>query len=126
MMKIRVYYEDTDVGGVVFYANYLKFCERARSEPFFEAGNSPIDPSGMFVVKQLNANYFSSAKLGDLLEVSTAITVIKGASMQLKQQVLLDETVLFEMDITLAYVTGEGRPTRIESALKSALSSYYD
>lgn len=124
-MTIRVYYEDTDVGGVVYYANYLKFCERARSEPFFSANISPISENAMFVIKQLCANYKSSAKLGDLLEVTTILKALKGASMQLHQQVLKDDTVLFEMDVTLAYVTLEGKPTKMGATLKASLQEFY-
>ena len=76
-MKIRVYYEDTDAGGIVYYSNYLNFCERARSDAFFNRGLTPVLESGHFVVKKLTADYSLSAKLGDLLEVHTELVARK-------------------------------------------------
>ena len=73
IVKIRVYYEDTDAGGVVYHANYLKFCERARSELFFERGLSPAIDGGHFVVSQIEASFHSPAKLGDTLIVKNSI-----------------------------------------------------
>ena len=113
-MKIRVYYEDTDVGGVVFYANYFKFCERARSEAFFERGLSPVMQNGHFVVKELTASYNSSAKLGDILHVKTSLVELKKVSFKLHQEVYRDEEKLFEMDITLAFVDFNGKIKRLE------------
>lgn len=113
-MKIRVYYEDTDVGGVVFYANYLKFCERARSEAFFQRGLSPVMQNGHFVVKELTASYNSSAKLGDILHVKTSLVELKKVSFKLHQEVYRDEEKLFEMDITLAFVDFNGKIKRLE------------
>ncbi|WP_345980937.1 YbgC/FadM family acyl-CoA thioesterase [Sulfurimonas sp. HSL3-2] len=113
-MKIRVYYEDTDVGGVVFYANYLKFCERARSEAFFERGLSPVMQNGHFVVKELTASYNSSAKLGDILHVKTSLVELKKVSFKLHQEVYRDEEKLFEMDITLAFVDFNGKIKKLE------------
>ena len=74
-MKIRIYYEDTDTGGVVYHTQYLAFCERARSEIFFQNGID-LSESG-FVVRKLTATYYSPAKLGDLVEVKTEINSIK-------------------------------------------------
>lgn len=113
-MKIRVYYEDTDVGGVVFYANYLKFCERARSEAFFERGLSPVMQNGHFVVKELTASYNSSAKLGDILHVKTSLVELKKVSFKLHQEVYREEEKLFEMDITLAFVDFNGKIKKLE------------
>ena len=90
-MKIRVYYEDTDTGGVVYHSNYLNFCERARSEAFFRLGMSPELSSGHFVAKRIEADYIASAKLGDLLEVRTELLDMKGASFVLKQTITKEE-----------------------------------
>ena len=89
-MQVRVYYEDTDIGGVVYYANYLKFCERARSEMFFERGVSPIIEGGAFVVKSLKAEYIKSARFGDILDVETKLSELKGASALLSQKIYRD------------------------------------
>ncbi|MFT7005132.1 MAG: acyl-CoA thioester hydrolase, partial [Sulfurimonas sp.] len=76
-MKIRVYYEDTDAGGVVYHSNYINYCERARSNSFFEKGLSPILKTGHFVARKLEADFFVSAKLGDLLEIKTELVQMK-------------------------------------------------
>lgn len=111
-MKIRVYYEDTDAGGVVYYANYLKFCERARSEVFFSSSLSPHKDNEFFVVKNLNANYIYPAKFGDLLDMKLEVIGIKNASLKLKQSVLKDDKLLFWMEVTLAYVK-DFKPAKI-------------
>ncbi|WP_457595777.1 YbgC/FadM family acyl-CoA thioesterase [Hydrogenimonas sp.] len=122
-MKIRIYYEDTDAAGIVYYANYLKFCERARSELFFEAGLSPQSESGYFVVKSLEAAYHAPACLGDMLDVGTTIVQKGAASLVLEQKVLRDGEALFSMKIKLAFLN-EGRPARIPPAIQSLLSSW--
>ena len=84
-MQIRVYYEDTDAGGIVYHSQYLNFCERARSEVFFSRGMTPVLESGHFVARKLVAEYISSAKLGDLLDVRTTLVKMNGASFVLLQ-----------------------------------------
>ena len=121
-MKIRIYYEDTDAAGIVYYANYLKFCERARSEPFFEAGRSPQE-DGYFVIKSIEAEYRKPARLGDLVEVRTTLLERRGASILLHQEVVKEGTVLFVMRVRLAYLK-EGRPAKIPPELYSLLSSW--
>ena len=103
-MKTRVYYDDTDAGGVVYHANYLKFCERARSDLFYEHGKSPAVNGGHFVVRHLEADFIKSAKLGDLIEVKSEMIELKNASLILKQEVWRDDVKLFAMTSTLAYV----------------------
>lgn len=103
-MKIRIYYEDTDVGGVVYYANYLKFCERARSELFFQKGLSPHKDNEFFVVKEVHANYVKSAVFGDLLDVKSELTIKKSASIVMEQKIFRDEELLFEASFKLAYL----------------------
>lgn len=107
-MQIRVYYEDTDVGGVVYHSNYLNFCERARSQIFFDAGRSPITQGGHFVAKNIKADYLKSAKFGDLLEVKTVLKSMKNASFTLLQSVYRDEEKLFVMEIQLVHLSHEG------------------
>lgn len=121
-MQIRVYYEDTDVGGVVYHSNYLNFCERARSQLFFDAGRSPILENGHFVAKHIEADYLKSAKFGDLLEVKTSLLEIKNASFTLLQQVFRDEEKLFDMKIDLVYLNFEGKMTKIPAEEKAFLS----
>lgn len=112
VMKIRVYYEDTDVGGVVYHSNYLKFCERARSELFFSHDMSPILEEGAFVVRSLKADFLKPAVFGDLLDVRTEFLDMKAASLTLRQVILRGEELLFEAQIRLAFVK-DGKPVKI-------------
>lgn len=86
-MNIRVYYEDTDSGGIVYHANYIKYCERARSEIFFNSDIHPFNDECNFVVSSLQAKFIKPAHLGDMLCVKTEVTNIKGASIELKQEI---------------------------------------
>lgn len=121
-MNIRVYYEDTDVGGVVYYANYLKFIERARSELFFEKGLSPIVDDGAFVVRSLNAEYLKPAVFGDLLDVTTSLKSIKSASLELFQEIFRGEEKLFEATVRLAFVRDQ-KPAKIPQSVISIFGS---
>lgn len=102
-MQIRVFYEDTDCGGIVYHANYLKFCERARSEVFFNAGIPPLQNGIGFVVKDMQIEFLYPAKLGDLLEVQTQCIAFKNASVQLLQTIYLQNTQkeIFKAQLTL-------------------------
>lgn len=104
LFKTTVYYEDTDAGGVVYHSKYLNFCERARSNIFFQQNRKPMENGFHFVVKNLTANFLSSAKLGDILKIETYVTEIKKASLVMKQVVYLnyDDKKLFEMEVLLA------------------------
>jgi len=102
-MQIRVYYEDTDCGGVVYHSNYLKFCERARSEQFFE-NNIIFDDNGYFIVSKLDAKFIKPAKLGDLLEIKTKVIQQKKVSILVNQVIYKDNIKIFEANILLAYM----------------------
>ena len=112
-MTIRVYYEDTDAGGIVYHSNYLNFCERARSEFFFSEGRSPVLSGGFFVVKKIEADYLKSAKLGDLLEVTTKLLEIRSASFRILQEVMRGDEYLFSMKVQLAFIDFEGSVAKI-------------
>jgi len=116
-MKFRVYYDDTDAGGIVYHTNYLKFCERARSELFFQRGKSPEIDGGHFVVKHIEASFIKSAKLGDLLEIKNQIKSMKNASMSLIQSIYKDDTKIFEMTSVLVYVK-DGKPAKLSEDIK--------
>ena len=122
-MKIRVYYEDTDAGGIVYHTNYIKYCERARSEVFFQQEQLPSDgeKSG-FVVRNINADFLGTAILGDMLEVTTEILQRKSASLVLLQSVLKEEKVIFKMEITLVFIR-DGRPKAIPENLYAILNN---
>ena len=112
-MQIRVYYEDTDLGGIVYHTNYIKFCERARSEVFFQKGLMPTlgDESG-FVVRHIDANFLSTSTLGDMLTVTSKVLKMKNSSIVLLQEVFKEEVKLFSMQIVLVYID-KGKPCRI-------------
>ena len=125
-MQIRVYYEDTDTGGVVYHSNYLNFCERARSEVFFARGMTPVLEGGHFVARKVIADYVSSARLGDLLEIKSELLKMKAASFVLKQTIYKDEKKIFELEIVLAYITFEGKPQKIDPHTKEMLLSLFN
>ena len=118
-MKIRVYYEDTDLGGIVYHTNYINFCERARSELFFERDMMPgVGTHSGFVVRDLKAKFLATSTLGDLLDVDTQIIMIKASSVVLQQEIFKEQKKLFTMEIILVYVE-EGKPARIPENYKT-------
>ena len=108
--NFRVYYEDTDAGGVVFYANYLKFIERGRTEYLrdlgFDQGKITKEKDIVFVVKSLSADYLSPAYLDDVIQVQTKIKLTKNASLVFTQKILNLEknTVLFNAEVKVVSV----------------------
>lgn len=123
-MQIRIYYEDTDAGGIVYHANYIKYCERARSEVFFERGMSPGDgtKSG-FIVKELKANFISTAKVGDIIDVKTKILKIKGSSTLVLQEIFCNDVKLFSMEVLLVFIRGT-KPVRMSQEHRELLEEY--
>ena len=111
-IKFRIYYEDTDCGGVVYYANYLKFCERARSELFFQIALSPHTDNEFFVVKSVQADYIKSAVFGDILEVKTKLIEKKLASIVMYQEVFRNDELLFKGTFKLAFLK-DFKPSKI-------------
>ena len=123
---IRVYYEDTDMAGIVYHANFLKFIERGRSEWVASLG---IDQRQMktrdgqvFVVRRIEGDYLSPAYYGDDLTVLTTADKIGGARMVLRQQVCRDETPLFEALVTVVVLGPGGQVLRLPPELRRALS----
>ncbi|NOX16387.1 MAG: YbgC/FadM family acyl-CoA thioesterase [Epsilonproteobacteria bacterium] len=123
-MQIRVYYDDTDAGGIVYHANYLKYCERARSELFFEAGKTPTAGGAHFVVKNIEANFLKSAKLGDMIKVKHKIVSLKFTSMKLCQSVWLEDVKIFEMTSVLVFAK-DGKPIKIDEEMREFLTSLH-
>ena len=123
-MKIRVYYEDTDLGGIVYHTNYIKYCERARSEVFFEKNMSPTlgDDSG-FVVRNISANFLATATLGDMLIVTSKLLTLKSSSLVLLQEVWREEVKLFSMEVVLVYID-KGRPCRIPKVFRDTFTLF--
>jgi len=109
-MKIRVYYKDTDMGGIVYHSRYLDFCEMTRSEYFFSHDKSPTQNGCHFAIKNIKANFVKPAYLGDLLEVNTKLLKLKHTSFTLFHQIYRDETLIFEMEVLLVNLCQDGKP----------------
>jgi acyl-CoA thioester hydrolase len=125
---VRVYYEDTDAGGVVYYANYLKFAERARTELMRTAGSTHramLEFNGVsFAVSRCEVDYLRAARLDDLLEVETQITGVGGATLNAIQLVKRDGEELVRIRVRLACVGEAGRAARMPAAVRAALQPY--
>ncbi len=129
--RVRIYYEDTDAGGIVYYANYLKFAERARTELLRHLGVEQarlMSGDGIaFAVRHLSADYLRPARLDDLLEVHTRIVKVGGASLQLKQAVRRDgaDLVRFEVRLACLALSGRGRPVPLPRDLRASLEDFH-
>ena len=127
IFPLRVYYEDTDAGGIVYYANYLRFAERARTEYLRSVGadhQTLLAEDGIaFTVRQCSVDYMSPAFLDDPLEVHTRFLEVRGASLRAEQVVKRKTDELASLNVRLACVGDDGRPRRMPTALRSALSS---
>jgi len=123
-MQIRVYYEDTDAGGVVYHSNYLNFCERARSEFFFTKGFSPIIDDAHFVVRKIDCDFLSPALFGDTLFVKTNILNMKNASLTLSQEITRENKVIFKATIMLVLVKNS-KVQKINKDIKTFLNSVF-
>ncbi|MGN0902961.1 MAG: tol-pal system-associated acyl-CoA thioesterase [Succinivibrio sp.] len=107
-LNVRVYYEDTDAGGIVYYANYLKFCERARTDWLRSLGMSQsemLEKHQGFVIRSIKGNYISSARLDDLLTVTCVPVKVRNASLKIFQQVYNQhQELLFEFECSIAFL----------------------
>lgn len=130
-MPVRVYYEDTDAGGIVYHPNYMKFAERARTEFLRNLGflNSQIrDETGVIiVVKRIEAEYLAPARLDDSLIVASRLVSMKNSSFVMEQNILRDEGVIFTMSVVLVCVNADGgRPARIPETVRAAFLNEVD
>ena len=125
---LRVYHEDTDAGGIVYYANYLKFAERARTEMMRGAGISHVTLLGehdaAFVVRRCTVDYRQPAHLDDEIEVRTTIGRVAGAHIDAVQRVLRRGALLAEVGLKLGCVGRNGRAVRLPAPLRRALSEF--
>jgi acyl-CoA thioester hydrolase len=124
---VRVYYEDTDAGGVVFYANYLKLYERARTEMLrdmgFEQDQLITQESVIFVVRSVQVDYLKPAKFNDLVVVTAELSLVKSASLTFEQIIKRGDDVLSTATIQIACLDAKFmRPKQIPDTLKRALS----
>jgi len=120
---VRIYYEDTDAGGVVYYANYLRFCERARSEWLRALGfgqQQMLEAGGpLFVVRSVHADFLAPARLDDSLTVISTIRDLKNVSVLFFQRIFRESTLLFTAEVKIASVSpGNGRPVPWPDAVR--------
>lgn len=121
-IEIKVYYEDTDAGGVVYYANYLRYLERARTELLASSGIDVAEYHRMgffFVVVRVDIQYKKPAKLGDLLTVTTEIAERKNVTLTFKNRIFRNDSLLVEALVTISCLGKEGKPVRFPEIFKS-------
>ena len=120
--QCRVYYEDTDLAGIVYYANYLKFIERARSEFVRDQGidqtRAKAEEGVVFAVRRIEADYLRPAKFDDLITILTTPLNATPAQITLSQDVMRGDEVLFKSKVVLVALKADGRPTRLPAKLR--------
>ena len=123
-LALRVYYEDTDLAGIVYHANYLKFIERGRSEMIRAAGVDQVAlraQGRVFAVRRLVADYLAPARFDDMLAVQSRVTGVTGARIALDQAVWCGSACLFRAGVTLVCLTNAGTATRIPADIRQKL-----
>ena len=124
--KVKIYYEDTDAGGVVYYANYLKYLERARSEAIYSLGltnaNLQKDHDTLIIVKSCNIEYKKPAKFEDELEIISSISSKTKTSFTMLQTIKKNEEIISEATVQLVTVNKEGKPIKIPEILNNLLN----
>ena len=124
--ELSVYYEDTDLAGIVYYANYLKFIERARSEWVQALGIDQMrlkaEYGVVFAVRRIEADYLQAAKFGDRLQVRTRVLELTGARVRLEQKVEHGTETLFTANVTLIALTEGGKATRLPAEFRLKLN----
>lgn len=133
---LRVYYEDTDAGGIVYHANYLKFAERARTEALIDLGfrQTALEEEfgALFVVRAMAIDYRASARLEERLVVRTRVTALGGARVEMRQDVIrpaadgAGERLLVGIDVTLVCITRELRAIRMPDHVRARLATLAD
>ena len=121
--NFKVYYEDTDSGGVVYYANYLKFLERARTDAITSlnfSNKNLIEKFGIYIiVKSCNLNFHKPAKLEDNLNIISKVLEVKNVSIRMKQYIFVNDSMIVEAEILLASVDENGKPSKLPIEFKS-------
>ena len=124
----RVYYEDTDAGGIVYHANYLHFCERARTEMLrvlgYENRQLQEDSGILIIVRALNAAYNKPAYLDDWFNVASTITQMKNTSFIMQQDIWRDDQLIFSVAMTLVCIDIGGSPVKLPQILRQALMQF--
>ncbi len=123
-LPVRVYYEDTDAGGIVYHTAYLRFAERGRTEYLRVRGldhrGLRDEAGGHFVVRRMAIDFHAAARLDDELTVATRLWDVSGASATMEQTVTRGGEALATLDVRLAFLTPAGRPSRIPAAARRA------
>ncbi len=133
VLPVRVYFEDTDFAGLVYHANFLKFCERGRSDFIRLLGvhhqalaNPEQGEPAVFVVRRIEIDYLRPARLDDVLEVVTRCEEIGGASLTLLQEVRRGETLIVRAKVVVVLVSSSGKPQRLGQLVRGALERFVD
>lgn len=122
---VQVFYEDTDMGGIVYHANYLRYIERARSDWVRQLGNdqNEMRESGIvWVVRRVEADYLSTARFQDQLIVTTTVRSISGAKMVMDQEVTRDGVPIFRAVVTAVCMNAAGRPVRLPAEIRASFA----
>ena len=127
--NLKVYYEDTDAGGIVYYSNYLKYLERARTEALFSIGfsNKKIQNqfNSLIIVKSCNIDYKKPAYLEDELKVRSFIKSITKTSFFMNQIITKNEETIVEAQVHLVFISTEGKPVKIPDEIYSKFKPYF-
>lgn len=134
ILPVRVYFEDTDAGGIVYHGTFVRWCERGRTDFLRLIGTDArrlIDGSdshepAAFVVRRMSFDFAKPARMDEVLEVVTSVTELGGASVRLKQVVQRDAVRVCEADVTVVLVSVSGRPLRLSTAVRGAMERYAD
>lgn len=128
VLPVRVYFEDTDAGGIAYHASFIRWCERGRTD-FLRLlgtdarrlidGSASLEPAA-FVVRRMNCDWLRPARMDDVLLVETRVKELGGASVTLLQAVLRDGRAVFEAEVTVVLVAVSGKPLRLSSAIRGA------
>ncbi len=132
VLPVRVYFEDTDAGGIVYHASYIRFAERGRTDFLRLLGSDArgmIDGSdskepAAFVVRRMNIDFFRPGRMDDLLIVETSVKDLGGASVTLRQTILKDDKRLFEADVIVVLVSMSGKPLRLSDRVRGAFEAH--
>lgn len=124
---VRIYYEDTDAGGVVYHAQYFCFTERARTELLRTVGVDHVqlleEDGGAFAVRRAMVEFHRPARLDDLIVVETSLRAVRGARLDLRHEIKKDAQTLVAMDIDLAFITSDMRPRRLPARVRAGFAT---
>lgn len=132
VLPVRVYFEDTDAGGIVYHASYVRFCERGRTDflrllgaqarCLFDGG-AGADPA-IFVVRRMSMDFFRPGLMDDFLTVETRVKEIGGASLTLLQTIMRDGKRIFDAEVTLVLISKSGKPQRLSERVRTAFEAH--